>query len=71
MSIAEIVKQLKEERMRIDAALVALTMTPPSNGKVVAPARRKRRKMSAAGRKKIAEAQRKRWAKQKVPAAGK
>lgn len=37
--------------MRIDAALVALAMAPRSNGKVVAPARRKLRKMSAAGRK--------------------
>jgi len=62
MSIDEIVKELKAERDRIDAAikaLTALTVAPRTNP-------RPKRKMSAAGRRKIAAAQRARWAKVKA-----
>jgi hypothetical protein len=70
MDIKEIIKQLEEERNRIDAALIALTVLPLSDGKS-APSKRRRRKLSASARKKIAEAQRKRWAKQKGTTASK
>jgi len=64
-TVSSIVKQLKQERDRVerqlsglDAALRAFANVY-SNGKP----RRKRRKLSVAARKKIAAAQRRRWAK--------
>jgi hypothetical protein len=64
-SLSSLVKQLKTERDRVErqlsglnAALVAFAGAY-SAGKPV----RKRRKMSVAGRKRIAAAQRARWAK--------
>jgi hypothetical protein len=59
MSIDQIVAELKAERDRLDAAikaLTALTVAPRDNPKP-------KRTMSAAGRRKIAAAQRARWAK--------
>jgi hypothetical protein len=59
MSIDQIVTELKAERDPIDAAikaLTALTVAPRINPRV-------KRAMSAAGRRKIAAAQRARWAK--------
>jgi hypothetical protein len=61
MSIDQIVTELKAERDRIDAAikaLTALTVAPRINPRV-------KRTMSAAGRRRIAAAQRARWAKVK------
>ena len=53
---------------KVRALLSTSTAAPKDN---TASPVRKRRKLSAAARKRIAEAQRKRWAKQKGSAAGK
>jgi exonuclease VII small subunit len=55
MNLQEIVKQLESERDRLDKAIAALKGTAG-----------KKRTMSAAGRAKIAAAQRLRWKKQKA-----
>jgi hypothetical protein len=55
-----IIKQLQQERARIDQAIQALT---PLNGS--APKAAPARTMSASARRRIAAAQRARWAKQK------
>lgn len=71
MNVEEIVRQLKEERGRLDDAIRALgggdgtgihrrPGRPPGSGKKSTPARRPG--MSAAARKRIADAMRKRWA---------
>lgn len=76
MNVDEIVRQLKEQRSRIDAAITALETggwassgvkrrgrPPGTTNKQRAPKpAAKRRGMSAAARKRIAEAMRKRWA---------
>jgi hypothetical protein len=76
MNIADIVGQLKAERSRLDAAIEALegvgggTSAPgkrrgrPPGSKNSSAGKKpaKRRRMSAEGRKRIAEAMRKRWA---------
>jgi hypothetical protein len=75
MNINDIVQQLRDERSRLDAAIAALEGGDSSaNGiarrgrpvgstnKPAASAPAKRRVMSAAARKRIAEAMRKRWA---------
>jgi hypothetical protein len=58
LHLSEIVKELKAERSRLDAAINALEGVS-SNG--AGP--RKRGTMSLAGRRRIAAAQRARWAK--------
>ena len=64
MDINELIQQMTDERDRIDAAIRLLSgsgtrATTPSK----APkARGKRKKMSAAGRKRISEAMKARWA---------
>ena len=81
MNVNEIVQQLRNERSKLDAAILALEGV--SNNGASAPAKRrgrppgsinkpattsapkKRRTMSAAARKLISEAQKARWAKQK------
>jgi hypothetical protein len=60
--LATIVQQLQQERARIDAALRALTGASTTRGTT----RTGRRTMSAAARRKIAAAQRARWAKWKA-----
>jgi hypothetical protein len=54
------------QKQRIDAQIAALRQSmsgaPEEPAAAAPPSGRKRRKMSAAGRKRIAEAQRKRWA---------
>lgn len=55
-SIQGLISELEAERDRIDAAINALSG-------ISAKGARKRRKLSAAGRKRIAAAQRARWAK--------
>jgi hypothetical protein len=61
MELNQIVAALQEERCRIDQAITALTGITHTT---VQP-RKKRSKMSAAGRARIAAAQRERWAKLK------
>jgi hypothetical protein len=63
--IASIVQQLQQERARIDAALQALTGVSSNRG-TRGTARTGRRTLSAAARKRIAAAQRARWAKWKA-----
>jgi hypothetical protein len=75
MNVNEIVQQLRDERSRLHAAIQALEGVgavtgakrrgrPPGSANKSTPAAvsPKRRIMSAAGRKRIAEAMRKRWA---------
>jgi hypothetical protein len=66
-SLKDIIDQLERERTAIDKALIALrevagldgrpVTVKPKNGKV-----KRRRKLSAAARKKMSDAQKKRWA---------
>jgi len=65
--LAGIVKQLQQERARIDAALKALTGLANHRGS----ASKGRRALSAGARRRIAAAQRARWAKFKAAKAGK
>ena len=76
MNATEIVLQLRDERSRLDAAIQALEEAggdisaptkrrgrpPGTTNKPTAGGPKKRRGMSAAARKRIAEAMRKRWA---------
>jgi hypothetical protein len=68
--VSGIVKQLKKERDRVERQLsglnAALSAFVGAYGAKPAKSTRKRRKMSAAGRKRIAAAQRARWAKVKA-----
>jgi hypothetical protein len=77
MNISEIIKELTQERGKLDAAIQALEGVggssvkrrgrPPGsiNKQTATSAPKKRRTMSAAARKLISEAQKARWAKQK------
>jgi hypothetical protein len=79
MNVNEIVQQLRDERSKLDAAILALEGVsggsgsakrrgrPPGsiNKQTATSAPKKRRTMSAAARKLISEAQKARWAKQK------
>ena len=62
MDTTNIIKQLTAERDRIDAAIKLLS---GSDAPIKAPAKGKRKKMSAAARKRISAAQKARWAKQR------
>jgi hypothetical protein len=76
MNVTEIVLQLRDERSRLDAAIQALEgvggvtsapikrrgRPPGITNKLTSGGPKKRRGMSAAARKRIAEAMRKRWA---------
>jgi hypothetical protein len=64
LDTASIIQQLKEERDRTDAAISALSQT--LGGGASTGGRRRKRTISAAGRKNIADAQRARWAAQKA-----
>ena len=71
MNIEEIIAELRQERIRIDAALSALQADERTGRKAFGWAsgkapRRGPRRMSAEARARIAAAQRKRWAKVKV-----
>ncbi len=59
MDTTDIIKQLTAERDRIDAVVKLLSGTTVTT----APAKGKRKKMSAAARKRISAAQKVRWAK--------
>lgn len=76
MNLTEIVLQLRDERRKLDAAIQALEQVnggtsdaikrrgrpPGTTSKPAAGGPKKRRVMSPAARKRIAEAMRKRWA---------
>jgi hypothetical protein len=70
LDIQAIVKELKRERDRLNAAIVALEGTdlPPTPRKaspvahVLAPPAKKRRRLTAEGRKRISDMMKKRWA---------
>lgn len=75
MDTRAILANLRAERDRLNQAIAALealdaTTEPVSRlgHKVKEPAKNKTRTMSAAGRQRIAEAQKKRWAKKKAAA---
>jgi len=61
-----IVQQLKKERDRLDAAIRALTALDGAAGASRQGGSPRRRTLSAAARRKIAAAQRARWAKIKA-----
>jgi hypothetical protein len=64
-NLSSIVKQLKQERDRVEKQLPGLNAALTAFANVYGGGKpiRKRRKMSVAARKKIAAAQRRRWAK--------
>jgi hypothetical protein len=70
LDIQAIVKELKRERDRLNAAIVALEGTdlPTTPRKaspvadVPAPPAKKRRRLTAAGRKRLSDMMKKRWA---------
>jgi exonuclease VII small subunit len=69
----QIIKLLKTERERIDKAITALeggrSVKRTSHGSLTADGpQRKRQHLSAEARKRISDAQKKRWAKQKKAA---
>jgi hypothetical protein len=70
--ITAAIEGYESQKTRIDQQIAELrsllTGGPDEIAATPGPAKRKRRKMSAAGRKAIAEAQRKRWADSKKPA---
>ena len=65
-NLEAIVQQLKQQRDRLDAAIRALTSLDGAAGKSRQSGSPKRRTLSAAARRKIAAAQRARWAKIKA-----
>ena len=66
------IEGFESQKRRIDAQIAELRAMlsggPAETAAIPEPAKRKRRKMSAAGRRAIAEAQRNRWAASKVQA---
>jgi hypothetical protein len=68
MSIDQIVKELRQERSRLDTAIQALEGLTGATTTTSARATsaRKGSKMSAAARRKISLAQKARWAKQRA-----
>jgi hypothetical protein len=67
-NLAEVLKHLEQERSRLDRAILAIGGLVGRNG--AGPnARRKKRTLSIAARRKIAAAQRARWAKWKAKKA--
>jgi hypothetical protein len=69
MDTNEIIKQLEAERDRLDEAIKLLTgigATSTSANSAPGTGTRKRRRLSAEARKRIAEAQKARWAKQRT-----
>ena len=61
-----IVRQLRQERERLDAAIKALTAGGFTSGQNGSGSPRKGRRLSAAARARIAAAQRARWARVKA-----
>ena len=73
MDIANVVAALKEQRTRIDHAIAALEGlgSPGRRGRPPKTGSTNARHMSAAARKRISEAMKQRWAKQKGKSATK
>ena len=73
MDLIAIVEQLKAERDRLDRAIAALDGSGATEARsgTSRNGRKKRRTMSAAARRKIAAAQRARWAKVRQEAKAK
>jgi hypothetical protein len=69
MAVADIIKVLKMERNKLDLAIAALTARGrpgrPRGIAVQSTTPKSRRRLSAAGRKRIADALRARWAEAK------
>jgi hypothetical protein len=68
MNVSGIIKQLTDERNRIDEAIRLLSNIGSHTSPAARPTngtRKKRKPLSAEARARIAAAQRKRWAKQK------
>jgi len=73
MDINRVLAELKSERTRLDAAISAIeriNSTGARRGRPAGSRRRGRRRLSAAARKRISDAQKARWAKQKKVAKG-
>ena|ERR1051326_403490 len=69
-NIAEVLKELLQERDKLNQAIAALAPLAGSNGRISRNgASGPRRTISAAGRRRIAAAQRARWAKAKAVGA--
>jgi hypothetical protein len=66
MNIDAIIQSLKEERGRIDAALKALSGSHVAGHETSDGAGKKKRHVSLASRRKMAAAQKARWAKRKA-----
>jgi hypothetical protein len=71
MTTDRILAAIDNEIARLNEVRALLSTSAEAGKDKTASPVRKRRKLSAAARKRIAEAQRKRWAKQKGSAAGK
>jgi len=71
MTTDRILAAIDDEIARLNKVRALLSTSAAAAKDNTASPGRKRRKLSAAARKRIAEAQRKRWAKQKGSAAGK
>jgi hypothetical protein len=77
LDIQAIVKELKRERDRLNTAIIALEGTdlPPTPPKassatnVPAPPAKKRRHLTAEGRKRISDMMKKRWAEKRKKAS--
>ena len=77
MDIQAIVKELKRERDRLNTAIEALEETdlPPTPrkasaiGNVPAPPAKKRRHLTAEGRKRLSDMMKKRWAEKRKKAS--
>jgi hypothetical protein len=69
--LAAAIEGFEEQKRRIDAQIAEIRqlLTGGAAGPTAKPEPGKRRKVSAAGRKRMAEAQRKRWAAKKVSGA--
>ena len=69
MDLRSIVEQLKSERDRIDEAITALEGVKTQTGRATKTAGKRRigrkRRLSAEARRRISEAQKKRWARQR------
>ncbi len=65
-NLSGVVKQLSKERARLESELHRVTAALTAFGKVYFSGVKSKRTMSVAGRKRIAAAQRKRWAKQRA-----
>jgi hypothetical protein len=65
MNIASAIEELKQQRSRLDEAIAVLQDLPGTHS-----VRKRKRKISAAGRAAIAKAQRERWRKLKANQRG-